>query len=99
MVPILIFFPYCALSILWADYPLVAFKHWNKGIGDLVMVLVVLTDPEPAAAFKRLLSRLGFVLLPLSILFIKYYPSIGRPSPLLGSPCIAASHCRRTLSG
>jgi O-antigen ligase len=78
MVPILIFFLYCALSILWAEYPLVAFKHWNKGIGDLVMVLIVLTDPEPAAAFKRMLSRVGFVLLPLSILFIRYYPSIGR---------------------
>jgi exopolysaccharide production protein ExoQ len=78
MLPILLFFSYCAISILWAEYPLVAFKHWNKGIGDVVMVLVVLTDPEPAAAFKRLLSRVGFVLFPLSILFIKYYPSIGR---------------------
>jgi exopolysaccharide production protein ExoQ len=84
MVPILIFFLYCALSILWADHPLVAFKHWSKGIGDLVMVLVVLTDPEPAVAFKRLLSGLGFVLLPLSILFIKYYPSIGRAYTPLG---------------
>ena len=84
MVPILLFFLYCALSILWADHPLVAFKHWNKGIGDLVMVLVVLTDPEPAAAFKRVLSRVGFVLLPLSILFIKYYPSLGRSFTPLG---------------
>jgi O-antigen ligase len=50
----------------------------------LVIVLVVLTDPEPAVAFKRLLSRLGFVLLPLSILFIKYYPSIGRAYSPLG---------------
>ena len=97
MVPILLFFLYCALSILWADHPLVAFKHWNKGIGDLVMVLVVLTDPEPAAAFKRVLSRVGFVLIPLSILFIKYYPSLEGLSPRSGSPCIAVSRCRRTL--
>ena len=44
MLPILLFFSYCAISVLWAEYPLVAFKHWNKGIGDVVMVLVVLTD-------------------------------------------------------
>ena len=84
MAPILIFFLYCALSIFWADHPLVAFKHWSKGIGDLVMVLVVLTDSEPAAAFRRLLSRVGFVLVPLSILFIKYYPSLGRGYTPLG---------------
>jgi len=86
MLPILIFFLYCGISILWSDYPFVAFKHWNKGIGDLVMVLVIVTDPEPVAAFKRVLSRIGFVLLPLSILFIKYYPSIGRGFTPLGFP-------------
>ena len=64
MIPILLFFLYCALSILWADYPFVAFKHWNKGIGDIVMVLIILTDPDPVAALKRLFSRIGFVLLP-----------------------------------
>lgn len=86
MVPVLIFFSYCAISILWAEYPLVAFKHWNKGFGDLVMVLVVLTDPQPASAFKHLLSRVGFVVIPLSILFIKYYPSMGRSFTMSGFP-------------
>jgi O-antigen ligase len=86
MLPILLFFTFCAVSTLWSDYPFVTFKHWNKGIGDIVMVLVVLTDPEPAAALKRLLSRVSFVLLPLSILFIKYYPSVGRAFTNSGSP-------------
>ena len=99
MVPILIFFLYCALSIFWADHPLVAFKHWNKGIGDLVMVLVVLTDPEPAVAFKRLLSRLGFVLLPLSILFIKYYPSLGRAYTPRGFPLVSGVTLQKNTLG
>ena len=78
MLPILLFFAYCALSTLWSDYPFVALKHWSKGIGDVVMALVILTDPDPMAALKHLLNRVSFVLLPLSILFIKYYPSLGR---------------------
>jgi len=78
MLPILLFFAYCALSTLWSDYPFVALKHWSKGIGDVVMALVILTDPDPVAALKHLLNRVSFVLLPLSILFIKYYPSLGR---------------------
>jgi len=77
-VPILLFFFYCAVSIFWSDFPDVAFKRWIKALGDLVMVLVVLTDLDPVAAFKRLFSRVGLLLLPLSVLLIKYYPEWGR---------------------
>ena len=76
--PILLFFFYCAASVLWSDYPFVSFKRWVKAVGDLVMVLVILTDPNPTAAVKRFLARSGFLLIPLSILLIKYYPSLGR---------------------
>jgi len=76
--PILLFFSYCALSTLWSDYSFVAFKRWVKSVGDIVMILVVLTDQNPFTATKRFLCRAGFVLLPVSILFIKYYPDLGR---------------------
>src|SRR2546425_3035623 len=75
--PLLVFFSYCAISVLWSDYPFVAFKRWTKAVGDLVMVLVVLTDPEPTAALKRFIARSGFLLIPLSILLIGYYPGVG----------------------
>ena len=42
------------------------------------MILIVLTDPERAAAVKRLLARIGFLLVPASILLIKYYPALGQ---------------------
>ncbi len=42
------------------------------------MVLIVITDPRPFAAFKRLISRVGFVLLPTSLLLIKYFEDLGR---------------------
>jgi exopolysaccharide production protein ExoQ len=73
-----LFFFYAALSISWSDYPFVTLKHWIKGIGDVMMVLIVLTEPDVAAAVKRMVTRIGFVLLPLSVLFIKYYPLLGR---------------------
>jgi exopolysaccharide production protein ExoQ len=76
--PLLVFFLYCALSVVWSDYPLVAFKRWTKALGNVVMVLIVLTDPDPRAAVKRFLADTGFVMLPLSILLIKYYPTLGR---------------------
>lgn len=76
--PIIVFFFYCAVSIIWSDYPEVAFKRWNKAVGDFVMILVVLSDREPYAAFERLLARTTFFLVPLSVLVIKYYPTLGR---------------------
>ena len=76
--PILLFLLYGLLSILWSDYPGVGFKRWVKAVGDLSMVLIVLTDLDPAAAVRRLLARTGFLLIPLSVLFIKYYPQLGR---------------------
>jgi exopolysaccharide production protein ExoQ len=75
---ILLFFLYCGVSVLWSDYSDVAFRRWIKALGELVMVFIVLTDPHPVAAIKRLLARAGFLLLPLSILLIKYYGDLGR---------------------
>lgn len=76
--PLLMFLGYCAISIAWSEYPTVAFKRWIKAVGDLSMVLVVYTDLRPRAALRRFLTWPGFVLLPLSILLIRYYPSLGR---------------------
>lgn len=76
--PITLFFVYCAVSILWSDYPDVAFKRWTKALADVIMVLVVLTDREPCIAVKRLFVWMSCLLVPLSILFSKYYPAIGR---------------------
>jgi len=75
--PILVFLSYGALSILWSDYSIVALKRWMKALGDLVMILIVLTDPDRTAAIKRFLARIGFLLIPASVLLIKYYPSLG----------------------
>jgi O-antigen ligase len=83
--PILIYFAYCLLSVLWSDFPDIAFKRWTKAIGDLAMALIVVTDPKPLAALKRLFSRTGFILLPASVLLIKYYGDLGRGFDPYGS--------------
>ncbi|MGH9342979.1 MAG: O-antigen ligase family protein [Terriglobia bacterium] len=76
--PIVLFFSYCALSILWSDHSFIALKRWSKAMGDLAMVLVVLTDPSPLPAIKRVFARVTFILMPLSVLLIVAYPSLGR---------------------
>jgi exopolysaccharide production protein ExoQ len=83
---IVVYFLYCGISMFWSDYPLVTGKRWFRSLGDVIMVLVILTDPNWRAAVKRTLTRVGFLLLPISILFIKYYPNLGRAYDQAGSP-------------
>lgn len=65
-------------SIAWSDDSFVALKRWVKTLGHPVMALVVLTDSNPKQAIRTVLKRCAFVLLPLSVLFIKYWPQYGR---------------------
>src|SRR5580658_9013635 len=74
--PIGLYFSYCLVSMLWSDFPAWGFKRWFRALGDLIMVLIIATDAQPAAALRRLFSRVGFVLIPTSILLIKYYPNL-----------------------
>lgn len=76
--PILVYFAYCLISVAWSSHPDVALKRWIKAIGDLAVVLVIVSDRQPLAAFGRVVSRVGFVLFPASVILIKYYPALGR---------------------
>jgi O-antigen ligase len=73
-----LFFIFGALSIFWSNYPYVSFKRWFKALGNVIMVLVVLTEQRPYEAVGVILRRFAFLFLPLSVIFIKYYPDLGR---------------------
>jgi O-antigen ligase len=73
-----LFYLYLAVSALWSDYTFVSFKRWVKDFGNVVMVLVVLTEENPIEAVKTVFARCTYLLIPLSVLFIRYYPDLGR---------------------
>lgn len=75
---LVVFFLYWGLSVTWSDYPFVGMKRWIKDLGNLVMVLVLLTEENPVQAVKTVFARCAYLLIPLSVLFIKYYPEFGR---------------------
>src|SRR6185503_18647312 len=75
---VFLFFGYCAISVVWSDYPFVAFKRWFKDFGNVVMVLVLLTEQAPIEAIKASFVRCASVLVPLSFAFIRYIPELGR---------------------
>ena len=72
------FLLFALISVVWSDFPLVAFKRWFRDLGIYLMVLVVLSDPRPLDAVRTLLRRLAYLLIPLSIVLDKYFPGLSR---------------------
>ena len=69
---------YCLASVAWTNDPTLLMKRWVKDLGNPIMALVILTERRPYEALGVVLRRLAFLLLPLSVLVIKYYPELGR---------------------
>jgi O-antigen ligase len=75
---ILIYYFYCLASIIWSDHSFIAFKRLTKELGNLIMVLVILTEKNFKDAITVILKRLAYLWIPLSFLFFKYFPILGR---------------------
>ena len=73
-----VFCGYLGISCVWSDFPFVSFKRWIKDTGNVLMVLIVLSDRYPQAAMRAVLARCLFVLIPMSVMLIKYFPDLGR---------------------
>ncbi len=73
-----IFYAYCLASVLWSDYPFVAFKRLFKDFGNVVMVMVLLTERDPIDAITGAFLRVSYLLIPLSVVFVRFYPELGR---------------------
>ncbi|MDT8366711.1 MAG: O-antigen ligase family protein [bacterium] len=69
---------YSLISIAWSDFPFVSFKRWIKSLGNILTILLLLTSQDPTRSVVTVLRRASFVLIPFSIVLIKYYPKLGR---------------------
>lgn len=73
-----VFYLFWSVSIAWSDYPVITFKRLFKDIGNVAMVLIVLTDREPSEAIRAVCVRFAYLCVPLSIVLIRFYPDWGR---------------------
>lgn len=76
--PIFLFYAFLLISVVWANSPFISFKRWFKEFGNIAVLLVILTDPRPQQALRAVFVRCACLLLPLSLVLIRYFPSLGR---------------------
>jgi exopolysaccharide production protein ExoQ len=95
-----IYFLYLGISVLWSDYPDVAFKRWVKDAGSILMVLVILTEDEPLQAIKAAFFRCTCLLIPTSVLLVKCFPYIGSSyDPWDGQPYYSGVGTNKNMLG
>lgn len=75
---LLYFLLFCLASILWSEFPLVAFKRFVKFAGSVTIILVILSERSPFEAALAVLRRISYLVICLSVLFIRYFPEYGR---------------------
>jgi O-antigen ligase len=73
-----VFLVYALMSVCWSDLPFITFKKWFRDIGYYFGIFLVLSDPHPLEAIRTLLRRLAYLLVPLSIVLIKYFPEMAK---------------------
>jgi O-antigen ligase len=66
------------VSVLWSDFPFIAFKRWFRDLGTYLAILVALTDARGVDSVRALLRRICYLLIPLSIVLIKYFPEMAK---------------------
>lgn len=64
-------------SILWSDFPYVALKRWIRASGVLLMGVLILSEKDPRESLESMLLRTAYVLIPFSLVLIKYFPDLG----------------------
>jgi len=70
-------FFFMLVSILWSEFPFSSLKRWVRTVGTSIIALVVLSEADPYEAMHAIIRRTMYIVIPFSMLFVKYFPLIG----------------------
>jgi exopolysaccharide production protein ExoQ len=84
-----LFYGFFLFSALWSPFPVPTVKRWVQEFGWLLIVPIVLTEPDPAASLRVMFVRVSYILFPLSVVLMRYFPNIGRVDSFHGSEMLS----------
>jgi O-antigen ligase len=68
---------FALVSIGWAEYQGVSFRRWFRAAGDIIMALVILSEYDQEEVLERVLRRCAIILIPLSVVLIRWFKPYG----------------------
>ena len=69
---------YMLVSAFWSELPLISLKRWVRQGIVVEMALLLIAEANPIQALSSVFRRCAYVCFPLSVVLIKYYPTLGR---------------------
>jgi O-antigen ligase len=83
---VFVFYLFFALSSIWSEMHFISLKRIFKDFGCVLVGLIFLTEKNPAEAIRGVFVRVACVLFPLSLVFGRFFPLIGRNYTKDGEP-------------
>jgi len=74
---VLLIVGYMLFSTVWSGILVISFKRWIRELLALIMMFLILSDVAPKAAVATLIRRSAYILIPFSMMLIKYFPFYG----------------------
>lgn len=65
------------VSISWSAVHFVSLKRWIREIVAIIVGFLLLTEENPRQAIECVIKRTVYILIPVSVLLIKYFPEFG----------------------
>jgi O-antigen ligase len=75
---IILFYLYFAVSIMWSSDPVGSTKRLVKDFCLIFAFGVIFSEKSPVEAMRAVYVRAAFLMIPLSMVFIKWFPAYGR---------------------
>jgi O-antigen ligase len=96
---IMLFYLYFAISVAWSGDPIGSFKRIVKDFGLLAVIGVIATEKDRLQAMRAVFLRCAYVLIPLSVVFIKYFPEYSRAYTIAGDITITGVTTQKNSLG
>jgi len=96
LIPLYLFF---AISVLWSGDPVGSSKRLFKDFGMLFVISAILSEKDPLEAIRAVYVRCACVLFPLSVVFIRYFPTIARYYSIAGEEMLTGVTTQKNTLG
>lgn len=83
---LLLLYAFFLVSAFWSIDAGTSAKRLLKDFVCVLIAIVIRTSPNPIQSCRCLFVRVSYVLFPMSVVFGKYYPGIGRSFSMGGEP-------------
>jgi exopolysaccharide production protein ExoQ len=72
------FYAFLVTSTIWSQSTENPVIKLLRPVGDLIMALIITSERDPFGSIAKMFQRTAMVLIPLSVVLIKYYPWLGK---------------------